>query len=120
DRREHVRRTAELARLLNDQGLVVIAALISPSASDRDLARAVIGEERFLEVYCSASLEVCESRDDDRLFARARTGEITNVTGIDAAYEAPAEPTLDLPTGDEPVEASVDRLLQILRERGLA
>ncbi len=119
DRREHVRRTAEIARLFNDQGFIVLAALISPTIEDRELARTVIGAERFIEVHCSAPLEICEARDTDRLFERARNGEIGNVTGIDAPYEAPAAPDLDLPTGHEETGDSVERIWRLLSDRGL-
>ncbi|KAB2965125.1 MAG: sulfate adenylyltransferase subunit CysN [Thermoanaerobaculia bacterium] len=119
DRREHVRRTAEVARLFNDQGFVVLAALVSPTLEDRELARTVIGAERFVEVHCSAPLEICEARDTDRLFERARSGEIGNVTGIDAPYEAPTAPDLDLPTGHEETAVSVERIWRLLAERGL-
>ncbi|KAB2965015.1 MAG: sulfate adenylyltransferase subunit CysN [Thermoanaerobaculia bacterium] len=119
DRREHVRRTAEVARMFNDQGLVVLAALVSPTADDRELARSIVGSDRFLEIHCSASLEVCEARDTDGLFRRARAGEIENVTGIDAPYEAPAAPDLELPTGEEETAASVERIWALLAARGL-
>jgi bifunctional enzyme CysN/CysC len=89
DRREHVRRTAEVARLFNDQGLLVVAALVSPTVEDREQARAIVGADRFLEIHCNAPLEVCEARDVDGLFRRARAGELENVTGLDAPYEPP-------------------------------
>ncbi len=119
DRREHVRRTAEVARLFNDQGLMVVAALVSPTAEDRELARRIVGAGRFLEIHCNAPLEVCESRDTDGLFARARAGEIGNVTGIDAPYEPPESPDLELPTGDEATAVSVEKVWQLLESHGL-
>ncbi len=119
DRREHVRRTAEVARLFNDQGFLVIVALVSPAARDRALAREIVGGERFLEVHCNAPLATCEARDTDGLFRRARAGEIEQVTGIDAPYEAPAAPALALATGTETVAASLARLWALLEERGL-
>ncbi len=119
DRREHVRRTAEVARLFNDQGLIVLAALVSPTAEDRELARAIVGEERFVEIYCSAPLGICEARDTDGLFERARAGELDNVTGINAPYQPPAAPALELPTGDEAPATSVERIWTLLAERGL-
>src|SRR5690606_36262190 len=102
-----------------DQGFIVLAALISPTIEDRELARTVIGAESFVEVHCSAPLEICEARDTDRLFERARSGEIGNVTGIDAPYEAPTAPDLDLPTGHEETAVSVDRIWRLLADRGL-
>jgi bifunctional enzyme CysN/CysC len=118
DRRENVRRAAEVARLLNDQGLIVLASFVSPSAEDRALASSIIGPERFLEVWCSAPLAACEARDSDSLFARARAGELANVTGIDAPYEPPATPALELPTHRQEVAESVEAALALLRERG--
>jgi bifunctional enzyme CysN/CysC len=120
DRQEASRRTAELARLLNDQGFLVIAALVSPSADDRATAREIVGAERFLEVHLDAPLEVCEARDDDGLYRRARAGEIHNVTGIDAPYEAPSSPALRLPTATQSVDESLDALWSLLAERALA
>jgi bifunctional enzyme CysN/CysC len=118
DRRENIRRAAELARLLNAQGTVVLASFVSPSAEDRDLAREIIGPERFLEVWCSAPLEVCEERDTEGLFARARAGEIAEVTGIDAPYDPPAEPDLELPTHRQEVAESAEAAAGLLRRRG--
>ena len=119
DRREHVRRTAEVARLFNDQGFLVVAALVSPTAEDRELARRIVGAERFLEIHCSAPLEICETRDADGLFARARAGEIGNVTGIDAPYEVPESPDLELPTGHEETAVSVEKVWHLLASRSL-
>ena len=119
DRREHVRRTAEVARLFNEQGLFVVAALISPTAEDRELAQSIVGAERFIEIYCNTPLEVCEERDADGLFRRARAGELENVTGINAPYEPPARPDLELATGSDDTVTSVARLWALLESRGL-
>jgi bifunctional enzyme CysN/CysC len=119
DRQEQARRTAELARLLNDQGFVVVAALVSPNLDDREVASRVIGAERFLEVWCDAPLEVCEARDTDGLYRRARAGEIHNVTGIDAVYEAPSSPALVVPTDRQTVDQSVEELWRLLASHGL-
>ena len=96
ERTEAIRRAAESARLLNDAGVIVLAALVSPSAADRAAAREIIGPERFMEVWVKAPLEVCEARDraldptGGGLYARARRGEIRSFTGVTAAYEEPA------------------------------
>ncbi len=119
DRKENVRRTAEVARLLMDQGLQVIVAMVSQSEEQREIARQVIGKAHFIEIFCDAPLEVCESRDTDRLYERARTGEITNVTGINYEYEPPANADLRLSTDEWSVDESVERVLELLRERGL-
>lgn len=100
DRRENIRRTAEVARMMNDAGLVVITSLVSPLRDDRAVARAIIGEARFLEVYVSTSLQVCESRDPKGLYRKARRGELTDFTGVSAPYEPPLAPALTLDTSD--------------------
>lgn len=120
DRRENVRRVAEVAALLKDAGLVAIVSLISPHASLRELARSLAGAGRFAEVFLDAPLTVCEERDPKGLYARARAGEIPSFTGISAPYEAPREADLVLKTAEEDVPSCVGRLLLLLRERGLA
>ncbi|MBW3566143.1 MAG: sulfate adenylyltransferase subunit CysN [Acidobacteria bacterium] len=118
DRMENVRRTAELARELLRQGMQVIVALVSQSEDQRAVAREIIGGDRLIEVFCDAPLEVCEARDTAGLYARARTGEITNVTGINFPYEAPARADLTLPTDQWDVDRSVEAVVEVLRERG--
>jgi adenylylsulfate kinase len=117
DRHENIRRIAEVARLMNDAGLIVISAFISPYRGDRDLARQVIGPERFIEIYLDAPLEVCERRDPKGLYRKARRGEIPEFTGISAPYEPPADPTAVLHTGYQAIDECVARLLEILRPR---
>jgi bifunctional enzyme CysN/CysC len=118
DRAENVRRTAHVARLLADSGTIAIPSLVSPYAADRDAARAIhedIGLE-FVEVFVDTPLEVCEQRDTKGLYARARAGEITGMTGIDDPYEAPANADLVVtPDHSDPVGA----ILALLRERGV-
>ncbi|WP_407691615.1 adenylyl-sulfate kinase [Pseudomonas taeanensis] len=89
DRRENIRRTAEIAGLMNDAGLIVIVSLISPLIADRVMAKDIIGADSFIEVYLNTPLEVCEARDPKSLYRKARQGLITNFTGINAPYEAP-------------------------------
>ncbi|RDU98537.1 adenylyl-sulfate kinase [Trinickia dinghuensis] len=100
DRRENIRRTAEVARMMNEVGLVVITSLVSPFRDDRAVARAIIGEARFAEVYVSTSLQVCESRDPKGLYRKARRGELTDFTGVSAPYEPPLAPALAVDTSD--------------------
>jgi bifunctional enzyme CysN/CysC len=111
DRRENIRRVAEVARLMNDAGLIVITAFISPYRADREMAREIVGAERFVEVFLDASLEVCEGRDPKGLYKKARSGEIPDFTGVSAPYEAPQAPQISLPTGKETAAACVERLL---------
>jgi adenylyl-sulfate kinase len=120
DRRENVRRAAEVAAILRDAGLVAIVSLISPHAAERERARELVGADRFAEVFVDASLEVCEGRDPKGLYRKARAGEIPSFTGVDDPYEPPSRPDVVLRTADEGVEACVSRLLEALRARGLA
>jgi adenylyl-sulfate kinase len=114
DRRENVRRAAEVARLMNEAGLAVIVALVSPAREDREMAHAVIGEA-FREVHVSTALEICQSRDPKGLYAKARRGEIAEFTGVSAPYEPPEAPALALDAGTLDVEACVERLLALAR-----
>ncbi len=119
DRAENIRRIAEVAALFNDAGLVVIAAFISPYAADRATARAIIGDERFIEIFVDTPLAVCEARDVKGLYKRARSGEIPSFTGITAPYEAPVHPTLRIDTTQSTPEAAVESILAVLADRGL-
>jgi len=102
DRTENIRRVAEVARLMNDAGLIVIASFISPFRADREMAREIIGEERFVEVYISTPLEVCESRDPKGLYRKARQGDLPGFTGVSAPYEPPDAPDLVIDTARTP------------------
>ena len=116
DRSENNRRVGEVAKLMAEANLIVIAAFVSPYRADRDRIKERIGE-RFVEVYVNTPLEVCESRDPKGLYRRARAGEIVGFTGIDAPYEAPLEP--DLTTSAAlPLEQCIDQLLSGLRQLG--
>jgi adenylyl-sulfate kinase len=99
DRRENLRRAAEVARLMNEAGLFVVTAFISPLREDRRAARDIIGAERFVEAHVSTCMSVCESRDPKGLYARARAGEIPDFTGVSAPYEAPEHPDIAVDTG---------------------
>lgn len=112
DRRENVRRTAEVAKLLNRSGLPAIVALVSPYQSDRSLARDIVGEERFLEVYVSTALSVCERRDVKGLYARARAGAIGHFTGISDPYEPPMRADVTLDLGVMSLEQSASAVLR--------
>jgi bifunctional enzyme CysN/CysC len=119
DRWENQRRAAEVARLNADAGWITIVALVSPLAAERAQARAIVGDHRFVEVFCDAPLATCEARDQDGLYARARAGEITGVTGVDAPYEAPMAPDLRLDTAADGPAANLDKLVALLRARGM-
>jgi len=115
DRTENIRRIAEVAHLMNEAGLIAITALISPYRADREMAREIIGAERFVEVYLDATLEICEGRDPKGLYKKARRGEIPDFTGVSAPYEAPQAPQVTLHTGKETVASCVDALLARLK-----
>lgn len=117
DRREHVRRVAEIARLFVDAGLIVIVALISPFRADRAAARALFAPGEFIEVFVDAPLEVCERRDPKGLYRRARAGQVPLFTGIDSPYEAPETPDLALPSGELSIEECAARVLELLLAR---
>lgn len=114
-RAENIRRIAEVAKLLNAAGLIVIASFISPYRDDRAKACQVIGEAAFREVYISTALERCEQRDVKGLYQKARAGLISDFTGISAPFEAPIDPALSIDTTDLPIEASIAQLLDLLR-----
>ena len=114
DRVENVRRTAEVAKLMADAGLVVITAFISPFRSERDMARSLFDDGDFAEVFLDVSLEVAEQRDPKGLYKKARRGELPHFTGIDSPYQAPESADLRLDTSKLSVDACVDELLKLL------
>jgi bifunctional enzyme CysN/CysC len=120
-RRENVRRTAHVARLLAESGTIALVSLVSPYAADREAAAALHATDElgFLEIFVDAPLELCEQRDPKGLYARARSGELAGMTGVGAPYEAPAEPDLVLGSFRETVEEEVERVLELLSARGL-
>ena len=117
DRRENIRRIAEVARLFNDAGVTCICSFISPFAADREQAREIIGEDSFIEVYMATPLTVCEERDPHGLYKKARAGEIAEFTGLTSPYEEPAEPALVLDAASGSAETLVTRLHDFLANR---
>lgn len=114
DRIENIRRIAEVAKLMNDAGLIAIVACISPYRQDRERAKEVIGADSFAEVYVNAPLEECERRDVKGLYKKARGGEIPNFTGVSSRYEPPLHPALELNTRDTTVEDCVEAILRAI------
>lgn len=114
DRRENIRRVAEVAKLFVDTGIITIAAFVSPTENLRNLAQHIIGKDDFKEIFISTPIEECERRDVKGLYARARRGEVKNFTGISAPFEAPQHPALSLDTSKLSLEESVAQLLQLL------
>ena len=119
DRRENIRRIAEVGKLFVDTGIITLAAFVSPTEELRTLARDIIGAADFKEIFVATPLEECERRDVKGLYARARRGEVKNFTGISAPFEAPQNPALVLDTTDTPVEESVGKVLALLEEAGI-
>ncbi|MBX3688349.1 sulfate adenylyltransferase subunit CysN [Dokdonella sp.] len=119
DRVENIRRVGEVARLMVDAGLVVLTAFISPFRSERALARSMVGSEEFLEVFVDTPLAVVEARDPKGLYRKARRGELSNFTGIDSPYEAPATPELHIDTTRQTPEQAASRIVDALFERGI-
>ena len=120
DRHENIRRVAHVAQLMNDAGLLVIAALISPMHADRAMARDIIGAGNFIETYVSASVATCAGRDPKGLYAKALAGEIPAFTGISAPYETPVNPELVIDTTSLTPSDSAARIFGYLREHSLA
>ncbi|MGC6482794.1 MAG: adenylyl-sulfate kinase [Synechococcus sp.] len=119
DREENIRRIGEVAKLFLDSGVIVLTAFVSPFRADRDKARALVDDGDFIEVFCSADLEVCEERDTKGLYAKARAGEIKEFTGISSPYEAPETPELAIDTGAAALDACVAQVVNALVERGI-
>ena len=118
DREEHARRVSYVAKVLARNGVVAIVALISPYRKSREEAREMIGPDRFVEVFVKAPLSVCEERDPKGLYAKARRGEITNMTGIQDPYEEPVSPDLTIDTASSTPEQSVGELAEGLKRLG--
>lgn len=114
DRTENIRRIAEVARLYLHSGIICINSFISPTRVMRDMAKAIVGADDFLEIYINAPLTVCEDRDVKGLYQKARRGEIKGFTGIDAPYEAPEAPVVEIRTDHLSVEESVDKIIAVL------
>jgi len=112
DRKENIRRIAEIAKLYLDSGIITINSFISPTIEIRDYAKSIIGAEDFIEIYINAPLEVCERRDVKGLYEKARSGEIKNFTGIDSPYEAPVNPTIEIRTDELDVEEAVELIYE--------
>jgi len=114
DRKENIRRLREVSGLLLDAGLIVITAFVSPFREDRDKMRQMLNEGDFIEVYVNCSLEECEARDVKGLYKKARSGEISDFTGINSAYEAPLTPEIELKTDVITLDECLNKVLTLL------
>ena len=114
DRTENIRRIAETANLMIDSGLVVLAAFVSPYKKDRENIRKIVGSENMIEIYINTSVEECERRDVKGLYKKARAGEIKNMTGISAPYEAPLHPEIEVKTEELNVDEATEQIINFL------
>ncbi|MGM0803690.1 MAG: adenylyl-sulfate kinase [Bacillota bacterium] len=119
DRSENIRRISEVSKLFVDNGTVVLTAFISPFIQDRDMAKKIISEEEFIEIFVSCPIDECEKRDPKGLYSKARKGEIPDFTGIDSPYEEPVSPALTIHTKEQNVSESVESILNYLKKRKL-
>lgn len=117
DRIENIRRIGEVARLFADAGAVVLSAFISPYRADRDRVRTMLPPGKFVEIFVDTPLDICEARDPKGLYRKARAGEISGFTGLDAPYEAPEHPEVHLETEDLSVDESARRVIRYLEEQ---
>lgn len=112
DRTENIRRIAEVAHLMVDAGLVVLASFVSPYRKDRENVKKIVGYDKFVEVFINTPIEECERRDVKGLYAKARAGEIENFTGVNAPYEAPMAPDIEIDTTKMSVAEAVELILK--------
>jgi adenylylsulfate kinase len=117
DRKENLRRIAEVAKLFVDSGMITIAAFISPLKEDRDMIKSIIGVDDYVEVFVNTSVEECERRDVKGLYKKARAGEIMNFTGVNAPYEEPKHPDVVIKTEDESIDQSVEKVIKKLTDK---
>jgi len=110
DRQENIRRIAEISKLFLQDGIITINSFVSPTKDIRELAKNVIGENDFNDIYVKASLEICEKRDVKGLYAKARKGEIKDFTGISAPFEEPLNPNITINTGELTIEESIEQI----------
>jgi adenylylsulfate kinase len=114
DRTENVRRIAEVCKLFLQGGIITLSAFISPTEDIRNLAKSIIGEDDFIEIFVNTPIDECERRDTKGLYKKAHKGEIKDFTGISAPFEAPASPDLDIKTAEYSIEECVDQMLEFI------
>lgn len=119
DRQENIRRVGEVAKLFMEAGVIVLIAFISPFRADRERVRSMVERGSFIEIYCNAPIEICESRDIKGIYKKARAGEIAEFTGISSPYEAPENPELTVNTDAVELDACVQQVIKELTDRGV-
>ena len=117
DRSENIRRIAEISNLMLDAGVITLAAFVSPYIKDRNQVEQIVGADNFIEIYVNTSLKECERRDVKGLYKKARAGEIKNMTGISAPYEAPPNPELEVVTDGQAIKESVKTILEFINTK---
>lgn len=117
DRKENIRRVAEVSKLLIDSGIVVLATFISPYKTSRETVKNIVGNDNFIEIYINTSLEECIKRDTKGLYKKARKGEIANLTGITAPFEAPETPNIEINTEKTPIEDAVKFIIDYINPK---
>ena len=117
DRKENIRRIAEISNLILDAGIITLAAFVSPYIKDREEVKQIVGTDNFIEIFVNTSLEECERRDVKGLYKKARSGEIKNMTGISAPYETPIKPNLEVVTDGQPIEETVKIILEFINKK---
>jgi adenylylsulfate kinase len=117
DRTENIRRIAEISNLMLDAGVITLAAFVSPYIKDRKEVKEIVGSVNFIEIFVNTSLEECERRDVKGLYKKARSGEIKNMTGISAPYEAPINPDIEVVTDGHSIEESVEIIINFINKK---
>jgi adenylylsulfate kinase len=118
DRKENIRRIGEISKLFVDAGMILITAFISPYREDRNLARSILEDEEFIEVYIKCPLEECEKRDPKGLYKKAKNGEIPEFTGISSPYEEPISPEIIIETDRQQINDAVEQIIHYLVDKG--
>jgi len=119
DREENIRRIGEMAKLFMEAGVIVLTAFISPYRADRERVRGMVEHGDFIEIFCNASIEVCEARDVKGMYKKARAGQISEFTGISSPYEAPLKPELNVNTGEVELNDCVQQVLSEMAQRAV-
>ncbi len=119
DRKENLRRIAEMSRLFIDAGIIVLAAFVSPFREDREMIKNIVGRGDFIEIYCKCPVDVCELRDPKNHYKKAKMGEIKEFTGVSSPYEEPLNPELILNTADVSVETNIKNVINLLIKRNI-
>jgi len=117
DRTENIRRIAEISNLMLNAGVITLAAFVSPYIKDREEVQQIVGLDNFIEIFVNTSLKECERRDVKGLYKKARSGEIKNMTGISAPYEAPINPDLEIITDGQSIEESVENIINFITKK---